>query len=96
MILDAGIAFAGKLTEKFAPLSGMSIYIEGVAVCMSILDAGINWQYDMINKYIDNSGSLGWISWERSINTAPMPTAWDSTMFTPLEWFGEIESVDFF
>lgn len=61
-----------------------------------ILDAGINWQYDMINKYIDKSGSIGWISWERSINTAPMPTAWDSTMFTPLEWFGEIESVDFF
>ena len=94
--LDAGITIAGKMAEKFAALSWLAPYIEGIGLYMFMLDIGTNGQYDMINKYIDKSGSIGWISWERSINTAPMPTVWDSTTFTPLEWFGEIESVDFF
>ena len=94
--LDIGLAGAGKLAGKVASLAKFSPCIEVIGYVMVGIDVCNNMQIDQINGCINTSGSIGWINWERSMNCAPMPTAWSSTMFTPTEWFGEIESVEFF
>ena len=93
---DAGLTASGAVAGKISALSKISPYLEGIGIGMLAIDACINLQVDQINRCIDSLGIIGWISWERSVNAAPMPTAWDSTTFTPGEWFGEIESVEFF
>ena len=94
--LDIGLAGAGKLAGKVASLAELSPYIEKIGYVMVCIDVCNNMQIDQINRCINTSGSIGWINWERSMNCAPMPTAWNSDRFTPAEWFGEIESVEFF
>ena len=92
----AGGAVLNRYKEQLPRLGALGSYIGWIGAGLFLIDISNDMQYTQINRCIDSAGSIGWIGWEKPAYSAVMPTAWNSKMFTPTEWFGEIDSVEFF
>ena len=90
--IDVGIAVVGeiKCLEPIAPYASL------LGFAMLGIDCCSNLQTDMINRCINTPSSIGWIRWEFPRDPTLMPTAWTEDYFTPDEWVGEIERIQFF